>query len=86
MPLIRGRSGILRPWAYLILLQAQLSRCGKPLLKIIFIPSDEEIKTALKSIGAEKIILEHADSTVLKKSQISIDLGDWERVLQQIIS
>lgn len=39
------------------------------------LPSDEEIKTALKSIGAEKIILEHADSTVLKKSQISIDLG-----------
>lgn len=39
------------------------------------LPSDQEIKRALEKIGVEKIILEHADSIVLKKDEISIDLG-----------
>ncbi|MBN1907752.1 MAG: FAD:protein FMN transferase [Deltaproteobacteria bacterium] len=39
------------------------------------LPSDQEIKRALEKIGAEKITLEHTDSTVSKNAEISIDLG-----------
>jgi thiamine biosynthesis lipoprotein len=39
------------------------------------LPSDQEIKTALSGIGVDKIILSQPDSSVLKKAEISIDLG-----------
>jgi thiamine biosynthesis lipoprotein len=72
--LMQVKPGISKPLAHSTLPQAPY-KCVKAAGKNRLLPSDMEIKRGLKNMGVDKIVLEGSGTNLLKKAEVSIDLG-----------